>query len=136
MSLTGERNNISGVLQENGSTKVSVEAAKGYRGRNNQSLKQGGQSSHSLFGNQSKISAQPQKTSALHKSERSLIQDHSKQKEQIQGDSVYKTEEEAMNDIARLIKQNDFEVVKKRVAQIYKEKQQQEELMDEMDKNA
>ena len=46
-------------------------------------------------------------------------------------DSVYANETEAITDINRLIKLNDFEGLKLRVLQIYKEKSAQEEVIKE-----
>ena len=55
-------------------------------------------------------------------SDRSVITENSKKREKLAEEQVYKTEDEAKDDIARLIKLNDFEGVKMRIAQIYKEK--------------
>ena len=63
----------------------------------------------------------------------SYQQDFSKQRQKLQNDSVYGNEEEAVHDLARLIKLNDLEGVRLRVLQIYREKQEQEKLIEEMD---
>jgi hypothetical protein len=48
-------------------------------------------------------------------------------------DTVYANENEALNDINRLIRLNDYEGVKLRVLSIYKEKGEQENLLKEID---
>lgn len=46
---------------------------------------------------------------------------------------MYENELDCMNDINRLIKINDFEGVKKRILEIYKEKTEQDKLLKEID---
>ena len=53
----------------------------------------------------------------------------SKQIGNLQNESVYANENEALQDINRLIKLNDFDGLKLRIVQIYKEKGEQEKLL-------
>lgn len=48
---------------------------------------------------------------------------------QLQNESVYDNENDCLNDINRLFKINDYDGIKKRILQIYKEKNEQEQVL-------
>ena len=54
-----------------------------------------------------------------------------KRLEKLKSESVYQSQSEALQDLNRLIKLQDFKGLKLRVMQIYKEREEQERIIEE-----